>query len=30
LKNKGLREIYGPDTPKEFIVNGIRQLVSID
>ena len=30
LKNKGLQEIYGPDTPMEFIVNGIRQLVPVD
>lgn len=30
LKDKGIQEIYGPDTPMEFIINQIRQLVPID
>ncbi len=30
LKNSGIREVFGPDTPMEVIVNGIRKMVAPD
>lgn len=30
LKEGGIREVFGPDTPMEVIVNGIRRMVAPD